>query len=107
MKIGMILNTNNPEKVWNALRFGITALDSGHEVKTFLLGGGVEAPDHEHEKFNPRGVIAKFQRKGGKIYACGTCLESRDLEEGKLRPKSNMKKLLQIVTESERVINFG
>ncbi|EEZ92492.1 MAG: hypothetical protein BJBARM4_0916 [Candidatus Parvarchaeum acidiphilum ARMAN-4] len=33
MKIGIIMNSNDPETVWNALRFGIKALDKKDGVK--------------------------------------------------------------------------
>jgi len=42
MKISIILNTNEPETVWNAFRFGNEALSKNHTVKMFLLGKGVE-----------------------------------------------------------------
>lgn len=42
MKLGIILNTNNPETAWNALRLGNEALSSGNTVGVFLLGSGVE-----------------------------------------------------------------
>ena len=43
MKIGIILETNYPEKAWNAIRFANTALTKQHEVRLFLMGAGVEA----------------------------------------------------------------
>lgn len=30
MKLGIIIETNDPEKAWNALRFANTALKAGH-----------------------------------------------------------------------------
>jgi uncharacterized protein involved in oxidation of intracellular sulfur len=45
MKIGLVLNTNDPETIWNSLRFGITSLIDGHETTMFLLGKGVELED--------------------------------------------------------------
>jgi uncharacterized protein involved in oxidation of intracellular sulfur len=42
MKIGLIISNTDPELVWNALRFAITAILEGHQVKIFLLGAGVE-----------------------------------------------------------------
>ena len=41
MKIGIILETNDPEKAWNAIRFANTALTKQHEVRLFLMGAGV------------------------------------------------------------------
>lgn len=42
MKIGIIIETMEYEKAWNAIRFAVTAKKKGHEVKVFLMGEGVE-----------------------------------------------------------------
>ena len=42
MKLGIILETKEYEKAWNALRFATTARNRGHEVKVFLMGEAVE-----------------------------------------------------------------
>ena len=57
MKIGMIINTNDPETVWNAFRFGVTSLLMEHEVKVFLLGKGVESENIKDE--NNKVIINK------------------------------------------------
>lgn len=107
MHLGLIVETNDPERVWNAFRLANEALGAGHEVETFLLGDGVEAPDLETEKFNPRGVVRKYANDGGELLACGTCLDSRNLEAGELRPRSTMAELLEIVEEADRVLTIG
>lgn len=107
MDLGLILQTNDPERVWNAFRLANTALDAGHSVETFLLGDGVEAPDLEHEKFNPHGVMRKYTNDGGVLYACGTCMETRDVEPGDLRPESTMADCLQVVEAADEVLTFG
>lgn len=107
MHIGMVVETNDPEKVWNGFRFANTALDAGHSVEVFLLGDGVEAPDLEHEKLNPHGVMVKYTREGGELQACGTCLESRDLEPNDLRPRGSMGDMLQVVEEADKVLTIG
>lgn len=38
MKIGVILETKEFEKAWNAFRFAVTAKKQGHEVKSFSYG---------------------------------------------------------------------
>ena len=80
MQLGFIVETNDAEKIWNGFRLANNALESGHDVETFLLGDGVEAPDVETEKFNPHGVMVKFDRAGGELFACGTCMESREID---------------------------
>lgn len=54
MKIGIIIETNEPEKAWNGVRFGNAALTKGHEVKIFLMSAGVEIERITHEKFNAK-----------------------------------------------------
>lgn len=43
MDLGIILETNDPECVWNAFRLANTALESDHTVETVLLGDGIGA----------------------------------------------------------------
>lgn len=107
MQLNLIVETNDPEIIWNAFRFANTALDNGHSVETFLLGDGVEAPNVETEKFNPHGVMRKYLTEGGIVLACGTCLDSRGIEPDDLRPRSTMADMLRIVEEGDRVITFG
>ena len=107
MQLGIILETNDPERVWNAFRLANTALDADHTVEVFLLGDGVEAPDLEHEKFNPHGVMRKYTLEGGDLYACGSCLDSRDLDEDDLRPRSTMSDCLRIVEDADEVLTIG
>jgi sulfur relay (sulfurtransferase) complex TusBCD TusD component (DsrE family) len=107
MDLGIILETDDPERVWNAFRLANTALDADHGVEVFLLGDGVEAPDLDHPKFNPHGVILQFDRNGGELFACGTCLDSRDLEPDDLRPRATMADCLRIVEEAEKTLTIG
>lgn len=107
MHLGLVVETNEPERIWNAFRLANTALDADHTVEVFLLGDGVEAPDVETEKFNPHGVMAKFVQGGGELLACGTCLDSRNLDEDDLRPRATMGDLLGIVERAEKVVTIG
>lgn len=107
MKLGLIVETNDPVRVWNGFRLANTALEAGHSVETFLLGDGVEAPDLEHEKFNPHGMMRKYTNNDGTLFACGTCLESRDIEPDELRPKAAMKDCLGIVEEADETLTIG
>ena len=107
MHLGIILETNDPERVWNAFRLANTALDANHTVEIFLLGDGVDAPDLEHEKFNPHGVMLKYVQNDGELLACGTCLDSRDLSEGDLRPRATMEDLLSVVENADEVLTVG
>ena len=105
MKLGIILQSNKPEHVWNALRLAITARKSGHDVKIFLLSEGVELekiPDSEH--FDISKKVKDFTDIGGRILACGTCLKSRSQPESATCPVSTMADLLRLVEESDKVL---
>jgi hypothetical protein len=105
MNIGIVLQSNDPETVWNALRFANTSLNVRHTVKIFLLGKGVELEQIKSEKFDVPSVIKTFLEKKGELLACGTCLESRNTES-QICPVSNMNNLLKIVEESDKVLVF-
>ena len=107
MHLGIILETNDPERVWNGFRLANTALDADHPVEVFLLGDGVEAPDLEYEKFNPHGVMRKFAQNGGTLLACGTCLDSRDLDADEFRPRSTMEDCLGVVEAADKLLTIG
>ena len=108
MKIGIILNTNEPETVWNCFRLGNEALKNSHSVKVFLLGKGVEAENVSDVKFPYlEGTIKKFVKNKGMILACGTCLQIRNKEESSICPVSTMEDMLKIVEESDKVLTFG
>ena len=106
MKIGIILNSNDAEIVWNAFRFGVKALDKNNSVKVFLLGKGVEAEDTKDEKFEIQKVIGDFKNKNGMIFACGTCLKLRNKKESRVCPISTLDEMLRIVEESDRILSF-
>jgi len=106
MRLGIIINTNNPETAWNALRLGNTALDAGHEVSVFLMGSGVEIEEIRSEKFNVAEVLSKFIGSKGNLLACGTCLKVRQQEAG-VSPVSTMPQLVQLIADSDKVVTFG
>lgn len=107
MKIGIILNTNEPETVWNALRFGTTALLNDHEVKTFLLGRGVELENIKSEQFKIQEQIQMYIENKGKLFSCGSCLKLRQMQGSEVCPVSTMHDMLHIVEESDKVVVFG
>ena len=107
MRLGLILETNDPERVWNAFRLATTALEAGHDVETFLLGDGVEASELDHEKFKPHGIMLQYVQNDGNLLACGTCLDSRDLSEDRLRPRATMGDLLSCIERSDEVVTIG
>ena len=107
MKLGIVLNTNEPETVWNAFRLGVVALDEKHAVKLFLLGKGVECESIKDTKFDVQKMINVFNKRNGELLACGTCLKMRGKEESAMCPVSTMEDLLKLIEESDKVLTFG
>jgi len=108
MKLGIILQSNKPEHVWNTLRFSITALKENHQVKIFLMSEGSELDtiaDSEH--FDISVKVDEFKKLKGEIYACGACLELRGKSEKNVCPVSTMSDLLKMVENSDKVLVFG
>jgi len=105
-KIGVIINTNDPETCWNAMRFGLTGLLDGHEVKIFLMGAGVEMESISQPEYSVTSLIEDFKDNGGIFLICGTCQDSRGLES-KLCPANVMGDAVNLVAECDKVLVFG
>jgi sulfur relay (sulfurtransferase) complex TusBCD TusD component (DsrE family) len=106
MKIGIILETKEFEKSWNALRFAITAINEEHLVKLFLMGEAVECEGLSDEKYNVSELMNKFTQIGGEILACGTCLKSRNIADTTSCPISTMKDCLKMVIWADKTLTF-
>jgi len=106
MKIGIIIETKEYEKAWNAFRFASTAKREGHEVKVFLMGEAVECEGLTHEKYNVDEQLKTFLNMGGEILACGTCLNSRHLEESEACPISTMVDCVNLVVWADKTVTF-
>jgi len=99
MKLGIILQSNKPEHVWNTFRLGITALKAGHQAEIFLMSEGSE--------LDISVKVSEFKKLKGEIYACGSCLKIRGKEESNVCPISTMSDLLKMVENSDKVLVFG
>lgn len=106
MKFAIIINSKDPETVWNALRLGNKALEAKHEVTVSLLGSGVEIQDIKHEKFNVEETLATFIKENGILLACESCLKVRQQEYG-VCSVSRMPQLVQLISDSDKVVTFG
>jgi uncharacterized protein involved in oxidation of intracellular sulfur len=106
MRVGIIISGNNAETCWNALRYANFCLEQKDEAKVFFMGMGVEYQKVSTGKFNTIEQADKFLKSGGKIYACGTCIKSREQEDSEMCPISTMKDMYEIVKESDRVVTF-
>lgn len=106
MKIGIIIETKEPEKAWNAFRFAVTARKLNNEVKVFLMGEAVECEGLTHERYNVDEQLKLFISGGGEILACGTCLKSRHLDGTESCPLSTMVDCVNMVTWADKVVTF-
>jgi len=108
MKLGIILQSNNPEHIWNTLRLGITALKTGHSVQISLMSEGVEIEDiHDTEQFDISKKLQEFKDLKGFVAACETCLKIRLKSESKVCPVTTMSDLVKMIEESDKVLVFG
>lgn len=106
MKLGIVIYSNDAETIWNAFRFANFSLKESDTVKVFLLAKGVEYESLDSEKFTIKEQSKSFLEKNGKIFACGTCLKSRESEGSETCPMATMKDLYELVKESDKVISF-
>ena len=106
MKLGVIISSNDAETCWNALRYANFAVGQKDDVKIFLIGKGVEYQKISTEKFNTVEQAEKLLKAGGKIFACGTCIKSRNQEGIEMCPINTMKDMYEIIKESDKVVTF-
>ena len=108
MKIGIILQSNKPEHVWNTFRFGVASLKEGHSVHISLMSEGVEAEDiPDSDQFDISKKIQEFKDLKGVVLACESCLKIRSKSESKICPVTTMRDLVKMVEESDKVLVFG
>lgn len=106
MKLGVILETKEYEKAWNAFRFATSSRKNGHEVKVFLMGEAVECENLTHEKYNVADQLKIFIEAGGAILACRTCLKSRQMSGSEACPLSTMVDCVKMVEWADKVVSF-
>jgi sulfur relay (sulfurtransferase) complex TusBCD TusD component (DsrE family) len=70
------------------------------------MGEGVEYQKIGNEKFNTVEQADRFLKSGGEIYACGTCMKSREQESSDMCPISTMKDMYELVKTSDKVVTF-
>ncbi|MBI2861128.1 MAG: DsrE family protein [Chloroflexi bacterium] len=106
MKMGVVIYSGDAEMVWNALRFANFALAQGDQVSVFLLGKGVEIESLDHEVFKVKEQLQAFLGGGGKVMACGTCLEIHKVKPTQSYAVAKLEDLYRIIKESDRALTF-
>jgi len=108
MTLGIIMQSNKPEHVWNAFRLGITALKAGHVVEMFLMNEGAELDSIEDTAdFDVSAKVNEFKEQKGALYVCGSCLKVRRKEGADVCPVSTMSDLLSMIERSDKVLVLG
>lgn len=106
MKLGIIIETKEYEKAWNAFRFAVTAKKQDNEVKVFLMGEAVECEGLVHDTYNVDEQLKIFLEAGGEILACGTCLNSRQIDSSEACPISTMIDCVEMVEWADKTVTF-
>ena len=106
LKLGVIIETKEYEKAWNAMRFAVASKKMGHEVKVFLMGEAVEIENLSNEKYDVGEQVTLFHEIGGIILACGTCLKSRNMEGSDACPLSTMNDCVELVEWADKMVTF-
>jgi len=106
MNIGVVISSNDAETCWNALRYANFCLEKNDEVQVFFMGKGVEYEKVSENKFNTIEQAELFMKAGGKIYACGSCIKSREQGSSEMCPLSTMNDMYEMVKNSDRVVTF-
>ena len=106
MKIGMLINTNDSETLWNAVRFANLCLENDDDVTIFLNSKGVEYEQADRDKFNIKELVKLFVLSGGRLLACGKCLGFRGSEGGEFCQKGSQKDLYEMVVKSDKLLSF-
>lgn len=117
MNILIIINDSpyGTEKAYNAFRLAnqlvIDYPDSS--VNIFLLADsvicGIQDQKTPDGYYNIGRMIKLFNAKGGKIKACGSCMDARGLNPGMLQKgvvKGTMKELAKWTFEADKEITF-
>ena len=104
--MGIVVTSNDPETVWNTFRLANYATEQGDTVSVFLLGKGVEVPTITSPEFNIKQMMQTYSDKGGKLFACGTCLQLRKTEGSKLCPVSSLDDLYTIIRTNKIILTF-
>jgi uncharacterized protein involved in oxidation of intracellular sulfur len=106
MRLGIVIYSNDSETVWNGFRIATHAKDLGDDVTVFLLGKGVECEKIDDKDFKINEYLVNFVAKGGRVFACSTCLTIRNLHVSDKIHTGTLAHLYEIIRASDRLITF-
>lgn len=111
MNIGIVISSNNPETVWNALRLANTSTAYNNKVSVFLLGEGVEVLSVSTLTFDTIEQYDVFLEQGGKVIGCGVCCDTREDEIPNIKDSlkceiGSMQQLYDLIEKSDKLLTF-
>ena len=104
--IGIVIYSNDIETVWNALRLANYSKNQGDTVSIFLLGKGVELDNLVKTDKDVKEQADNFLGSGGIILGCGTCLQSRKINEPQVCKFSSLADLYELIRKNKIVLTF-
>jgi len=106
LKLGIVIYSNDPETVWNALRLGNFSQAMDDPVEVFFIGKGVEMESLDTEKFDINQQVQTLTEGGARLFACGTCLQLRQLKISDIYAVATLKELYEIIEGCDKVVSF-
>lgn len=106
MNVLLMINTNDPEIKWNAVRFGTVLLDEGHDVTIFLNGPGATLYEGDSDIFPIHELTKTFCLSEGVLLACGKCMDIHGVNADEYIKRSNMKELHAVVMKADKIITY-
>lgn len=106
MKLGVVIYSGDAETIWNAFRVANFSLAMGDQVSVFLIGQGVTFEFIGTVRFDASGQAREMLHSGGKLLACGTCLEIHGIKPAEIYRVATLKEIYDIVRESDKVLTF-
>lgn len=115
MKMLLILNDApyGSERTYNGLRLAGSLARQGEELRLFLMGDAVASAKSGQKVppgyYNTQNMVGAVVRHGGRVGACGTCIDARGISETELLEgvhRSSLEELTQWTMEAEKVLVF-
>ncbi len=117
MRILIIINDApyGTEKAYNAFRFGYQIIKDHSEAEINLIllsdgvGCGLAGQETPKGYYNTGLMMKSFLSKGGKVKACGSCMDARGISENRLlkgATRGSMEEFARWTVEADKVINF-
>ena len=113
--IALLINASpyGSELPYNALRLAAALELSGQQIEVLLMGDGVntarrgQAPRTAHAPLEP--MLVELARKGVTMTLCGTCCQTRGLQEADLADGvtvGSIHDIARVIGSSDAVVSF-